>query len=391
MTRNWRNVLFSLVARSLVLLVLLPCLLLGPMPAAAAFPDAAPEEVCTADAIQAGPTPCPTNPAPTKTIFWAPASCGPLSRATTRNLGSPRSFISVFNRTTSRTLTVLGTSGNDVMVGSPGTPDVFRGNGGYNSYVVGGGTSTLRADLAFVDPLEAPQVVPDVVEITAGTGVHYINIRRNGQSTPGTIKIPVSGRGGIVPDNLPGVRGASNLGSVYKSSCPAPAASMSRSMPYSLVADGSLLRPEAPVPGQPGRTVGFPGVPILKGFRPDSADRIVLDSDEFPILRWGNKEWLDGQGAIPVRIVEELRGTEAKAPLIYSPREGLLVFAFNQEPLGSKANPGLLIAQLLDGQGRPLRLRPTPGKPFPLSRSVIFAPPQPSDDRKGSAASASQA
>jgi hypothetical protein len=280
------------------------------------------------------------------------------------------------------------------MVGSPGAPDVFRGNGGFNSYVVGGGTSTLRADRAFVDLGEPAQVVPDVVEITAGVGVHYINIRRNGQSTPGRIKIPVErtvpGRGDIVivPEDLDGVRGASDLASEYKVSCPAPAANVSRSMPYSLVADGSPLRPETPFPGKPGRTVGFPGVPILKGFRPDSADRIVLDSVEFPILRWGNKEWLDGQGAIPVQIVDELRGTEAKTPLIYSPREGLLVFAQNKEPLGSKANPGLLIAQLLDGQGRPLRLRPTPGKPFLLSRLVIFAPPQPSDDRKGSAESA---
>lgn len=390
MTRNWRNLLFRLVARSLVLLVLLPCLLFGPMPAAAAFPNAEPQEVCTANEITDAVPRCPTNPVLRKTIFWAPESCGLLSKTDTINFGSPQSFISVFNRDISRTLTVWGKSGNDVMVGSPGAPDVFRGNGGYNSYVVGGGTSTLRADREFIDPLEPPQVVSDVVEIQAGTGVHYINIRRAGQSTPGTIKIPVSRRRGIVPDNLPGVRGADNLGSEYKARCPAPAASMSRSMPYSLVADGSLLRPEAPVPGKPGRTVGFPGVPILKGFRPNSADRIVLDSDEFPILRWGNKEWLDGQGAIPVRIVDELRGTEAKAPLIYSPREGLLVFAFNQEPLGSKANPGLLIAQLLDGQGRPLRLRPTPGKPFPLSRSVIFAPPQPSDDHKRSAASASQ-
>ena len=63
------------------------------------------------------------------------------------------------------------------------------------------------------------------------------------------------------------------------------------------------------------------------------------------------------------------------------------MFAQNQEPLGSKANPGLLIAQLLDGRDRPLRLRSTTGKPFLLTRSVIFAQPQPSDDRKGSAAS----
>ena len=312
MKRNRRNVLVRFLARSVVLFVLLPCLLLGPRPAAAASPD----EVCTANAITAAAPRCPTNPGPTKTIFWAPASCGPLSRTTSINFGLPRSFISLFNRNTNRTLTVWGTSGNDVMVGSPGAPDVFRGNGGYNSYVVGGGTSTLRADRAFVDLGEPAQVVPDVVEITAGVGVHYINIRRAGQSTPGTITIPVSGRGGIVPASLPGVRGASDLAPETKLSCPAPAANLSRAIPYRTVADGSLLRPEAPFPGKPGRTVWFPGVPILKGFRPDSADRIVLDSVEFPILLWDNKEWLDGEGAIPLQIVDDLRGTEAKAPLI---------------------------------------------------------------------------
>ena len=374
MTSNPCFTLLRWAMRLTTLLVLVLGLSLGALPVAAA-PAAMLNEICTADQITAS---CPPNPVPMQTIFWAPANCGTLGKTNSRNM-APRAFISIFNANPSRTLTVWGTSANDVMVGSPGTPDTLRGQGGRNAYVVGGGTATLGADRAFVDPLEPPQSRPDIVEMNVfPNGIHYINISKNGQINPGTIKAPSLRVTPAVPVDVV-ARGSNDLPT--KPSCALPASTTPLANPYVLASyEDPLLTQQPKTPKQPdtskaGPSFANPGAPILKGFRFNADDRIILKSSEFPIQAWGNQEWTSGNPVIPIQLIDEPLKAQAAAPLVYSNRTGLLLLAQNREPLGSEANPGLLIAQLLDQRGRPLRLKPTPGNPFLLSRSVIVTPP----------------
>jgi hypothetical protein len=63
------------------------------------------------------------------------------------------------------------------------------------------------------------------------------------------------------------------------------------------------------------------------------------------------------------------------APLVYFTQNGLLVFSQNAEPLGSRRNPGRVIARLLARDGQPVVLRQQPGQPFALAKFVRFTPP----------------
>ncbi len=66
-----------------------------------------------------------------------------------------------------------------------------------------------------------------------------------------------------------------------------------------------------------------------------------------------------------------------KYPLFYFSDTGLLVFSSNTLPLGSRQNPGRVIAQLLDDRGRPLVLPVTQDQPVFQARFLAFKPLQP--------------
>jgi hypothetical protein len=60
--------------------------------------------------------------------------------------------------------------------------------------------------------------------------------------------------------------------------------------------------------------------------------------------------------------------------LIYFPNQGLLVFSNNQYPLGSRRNPGRILARLLDRNGSPLKAPVEPGQVFPAKFVRFMAP-----------------
>jgi hypothetical protein len=70
------------------------------------------------------------------------------------------------------------------------------------------------------------------------------------------------------------------------------------------------------------------------------------------------------------RGLENVRSDEA--PLVYFRQNGLLVFSQNAQPLGSRQNPGRVLAQLLDAQGRPLPLSPSQGQRFYDAKFLQF-------------------
>lgn len=73
--------------------------------------------------------------------------------------------------------------------------------------------------------------------------------------------------------------------------------------------------------------------------------------------------------------------------LFYLQQFGLLVFSFNEKPLGSRANPGRIIAQVVDDAGMPLNLRGLQGQPDLAENTFISVvplnqPDKPACDKK---------
>jgi hypothetical protein len=118
----------------------------------------------------------------------------------------------------------------------------------------------------------------------------------------------------------------------------------------------------------------FEGQPILEAFPPGKP---------IPVLVVDRGRFLPPQVVSPEiqkQLQSQSRGlatvSSSVAPLVYFRQSGLLVFSQNSQPLGSSGNPGVVIAVLLDRQGRPLVL-PASGEPtlYP-ARFLSFTPPQ---------------
>lgn len=400
--------------RHLLPVLLALCLAVTSIPGKAFAASAA--EVCqTADFATSCPESTP-NP-----IFWippCPASGDPsllIGEAFQASSDAEFSVSILYNRyppAMPRQLQLIGSSGNDIVIGSPGTIDIINAGGGDNAYVVGGGTSRIAAEGSSVVPDLASGEV-DRLNLVA-SAVDFVNIRPNGQGNPGSILVPRRNSSGeLVYKNrlLLGtrrvVRGSDELkltgrGRVTIGTCPTTTAMVGGALPLGMLGrfPAPLLAQEIPPQGTVEQTEDlFPGVPDLRGFTVDGLDMLVLSAEDFPGLS-------ESQGPIPVDVVDTPESTaqqtfslpgmatifassikvpfvssyppkqphaiKSKAPLVYFSKTGLLVLSKNSKPLGSESNPGRVIARLLTAEGAPLKLKAPTGRRFYPARFVLF-------------------
>lgn len=334
--------------RRLPRLAALGLCLLGTLSHPLAAPAAINAEVCQRDASPDADWTC-ANPGATKTTFWVP-HCTPGDL--TARVRMPNLTFVLLNTDNDRVLTAVGhATGADILVGSPNTSDILSGLNGKNTYVMGGSNGFLlgRNDSAFVVSKSSES---DWADLTT-TAAEYVYISATGQG---------------------GVSSISNAAS-------------------------PLAAENVRVPGQLYRRTPFPGSPSLRGFviGPASEHRILLPANDFLFL--GRS--LQGRKEIPMLLVDGVRFSPTKevadkeqyeelkrgakglgmvaskdAPLVYFRQNGLLVFSQNGEPLGSAANPGLVIARLLDRNGKPLQIKASGNSRLFQARFLIFTAPQ---------------
>ena len=360
-------------------------------------------EVCQRDASPSPWDPDWTcaNPGATRTTFWVPhCTRGDL----TARVKMPNLTFVLLNTDNTRMLSAVGhPTGADILVGSPNTSDILSGLNGKNTYVMGGSNGFLlgRNDSAFVVSKSSES---DWADLTT-TAAEYVYISATGQGGPSSIPTAAS------PGAAVNVRGSNELGSFRLAPC--VRADLNTTAPeYVFISatgqGGASSIPTAAsphaavnvrVPSQLDRRTPFPGSPSLRGFviGPASEHRILLPANDFLFLGrslQGRKEipmlLVDGVRFSPTKEVadkeqyEELkRGAKGlgmvasnKAPLVYFRQNGLLVFSQNGEPLGSAANPGLVIARLLDRNGKPLQIKASGNSRLFQARFLLFTAPQ---------------
>ena len=365
-------------------------------------------------------------------------TCGPTGDVYAALSTNPNpAIVNLLNLDLSRKASVTGNGNANVLVGSPNTSDRLTGGGGLDTYVVGGLDATIvvaMPDSKFVYSTSAEN---DFITFGASQEYIYINTPTGSQDNPGTLDTPPSsGLGSVTPGGASNVSRIMRAKAQALSPClaatpqvetlqpegltPPLLAWLPRSAPsdqaglFSQVspgrdhgqdrcATGNCTGNESPA--RPGGVVskGFPGAPTLVGFglEPGNADRIFVPARGFSFQGIPIDRYLQPGQPIKVLVVNEVsfqsggvispgrlqallanaRGLanvrSDEAPLVYFRQNGLLVFSQNAQPLGSRENPGRLLAQLLDGQGRPLRLLPSPGQRFFNASFLQFLPSQP--------------
>lgn len=350
------------------------------------------EEICRVDAKPADTLwQCnPPKASGVKTIFWAPERCGVDMEAVTPNSISNLRFV-LFNTRPDVVLSVIGSSRPDVLVGSPNTSDDLQGLAGSNTFVVGGQSSYLlgRSDVAF---LYSTTGESDWVGLSS-TRAEFIYISSTLQGDPGSISLA-----SITTGPQP-VRGSNEIAGTL-ATCITPKLLWTDS--HNAIPDTSrslLPSKNDQIPAYPRQKrarKGFPGTPTLQGFdiQPTSRKRIILPANDYLF----NKRSLAGKKSIdvlvapggirlaPTRVISQkklglliaeadgLSKLSRTSPLIYFPKEGLLVFSSNQSPLGSRHNPGRILARLLDRDGSPLKAPVGPGQVFPAKFVRFMAP-----------------
>jgi hypothetical protein len=329
-------------------------------------------------------------------------------------------MVNLLNIHPGRLLTFTGTGQGDVLVGSPGTSDRLVGGGGNDTYVVGGREASLIIgpnDTVF--PVSSVTEV-DRIKLGASAENIYINPGPGGQANPGTLTTPIPGspavsftpRGAsaIPPAMRPTARDC--LASIPQPQhlalassfpllawLPREAGTSSDQAPPALFAQSTsppspgskaysgcrLVMCAGEGDGSPNARLyrdAFPGAPTLEEFSLDAAraDRVFIPDRDFTFQGQPINDYLRAHKSLKVLVVhrvafapplvvsparlqalrEQSKGLahvrSDEAPLIYFRQNGLLVFSRNGKPLGSKANPGQIIAQLLDKRGRPLAL-----------------------------------
>lgn len=362
--------------------------------------QATPADICQASTLKAlGPHASTCNNTSRNPVFWVPP-CGVTSplASQAKNWGNAASITILHNRAPGRVLQLTGTVRDDIIIASPVSSEILAGGNGNNTYVVGGGTSTLLTDAQDRPFVASGSQEVDILNLDAN-GVDYIHIKLDGQLSPGTITTPTGDRT---------VQGSADLPANVKTVCPSlqvsgavhasPLLATTALRPFGVLAPQPLSLAGAP-PCPPalcgtsrsGVVPSYPGVPVLRNLDVSStgADRLLLPAAAY--LHQGQS--LSGRREIPILVVAgitfapsrlvspaqlsqllaQARGLRpwpaSQAPLVYFQDHGLLVFSQNQQPLGSGGNPGRVIAQLLDASGLPQVL---PGRMGLPPRQVNF-------------------
>jgi len=387
--------------RRLPRLAALGLCLLGTLSHPLAAPAAINAEVCQRDASPGDADWTCANPGATKTTFWVPhCTRGDL----TARVKMPNLTFVLLNTDNRRMLSAVGhPTGADILVGSPNTSDILSGLNGKNTYVMGGSNGFLlgRNDSAFVVSKSSES---DWADLTT-TAAEYVYISATGQGGPSSIPTAASSGAAV------NVRGSNELGSFRLAPCDRADLNTTVSEYVYISAIGQegvssiptaaspLAAENVRVTSQLDRRTPFPGSPSLRGFviGPASEHRILLPANDFLFL--GRS--LQGRKEIPMLLVDGVRFSTTQivdgqkqyeelkrgakglgmvaskdAPLVYFRQNGLLVFSQNGEPLGSAANPGLVIARLLDRNGKPLQIKASGDSRLFQARFLIFTAPQ---------------
>ena len=354
---------------------------------------ATPGEVCSVDAIPADELWHCTTPAAVAgvtTIFWAPQTC-PIDMEATIPASPLNIRFVLFNSKPSVILSATGTTNSEVLVGSPNASDDLQGSGGKNTYVVGGQSSYLlgRGDRAFIYSTSGEM---DWVGLSS-SAAEFIHISGSLQGNPGNIAL--ASMAGLQP-----VRGSNEI-SGTRTTC--LTLKLLSSGLEGLIAQPTTTTPKHPcpecLPANQRVRKGLAGAPTLQGFPLAPANmleeerKIFLPAQDY--LFQGRS--LSRQTSIPILVASspttvapsklvsnaeldrEIRRSDgltrvrSNAPLVYFPSTGLLVFSKNNSPLGSRSNPGRVIARLLQRDGTPSKAPVQVGEVFQAS-FVTFTP-----------------
>lgn len=367
-------------------------------------------------------------------VFWVPV-CGSIP-APSSVLPGVNSTVFMYNRQPSRRLQLNSREqGHDIMIGSPGTSDTISGGGGSNTYVVGNQPARLAVDPAS----STPYVVSSANETDrlnlVSSGIDYINIKPNGQRTPGTITTAPTGARLFIAGTNP-IAGTGN-------SCPPNTVQLfPNASPDALLAmgygSGQASTPTKWMLAQGGEvdTVTMeeelPGVPLVVDFELGQ-DQIILTDELFedtaslqptsPYI-YANYSFspelgesaiigqsIAGRREVPIFVVSGVTFSHASkasrlckkeidcildtsrgltniptniSPLIYFQDQGLLVSSrLGAKPLGSSANPGKVIARLMNGNGSALKLPVSPRTPIYKATFITVQPRDPKEQDCG--------
>lgn len=406
------------------------------------------QQICTRIVMPDATPPACTTPG-SGSVFWVPV-CGSVSGPSSVLPGADNEVRTVFiyNRQPSRRLQLNSRErGHDIMIGSPGTSDTISGGGGSNTYVVGNQPARLA-----VDPTSStPYVVSSAIETDrlnlVSSGIDYINIKPNGQRSPGAVTTAPNGlRRSIAGSNPPMPQA---VHSAYANSgnwkmCPQEATVQlfPNSSPDALLAmgygSGQASTPTKWMLAQGGEVdrvtmeEELPGVPLVVDFELGKDQIILTDElmEDIASLQstspyiYANYSFspelgesaiigqsISGRREVPILVVSGVTFSHASkasrlckkeldcildtsrgltniptniSPLIYFQDQGLLVSSrLGAKPLGSSGNPGKVIARLMNGNGSALKLPVSPRNPIYKATFITVQPRDPKEQDCG--------
>jgi hypothetical protein len=315
------------------------------------------------------------------------------------------------NIDSSRKLGVIGTWKADFLIGSHETSDILNGGLGSNTYVVGGLEALV---LGAGDRSISLSTTTEADKVELGLDAELIHIGSTLQNSPGQLENAsgslVTVRGGSsIQSFLPSNNDCVSTRPLFHYSPQAIYGSIALSVPSrnsptqitsDLTPDLAQIPPNISNISTTNRA-DVPGVPSIFGFNiaGPKADRISISAANFTFNGRPVSTLFPPGSAIPILLVDHVRHggssvvsstTLARliegspglknvrsdlAPLVYFRSSGLLVLSRNSQPLGSKRNPGTVIARLLNQNARPLRIPGLTGQIYQARFLSFQAPP----------------